>query len=257
MSYATQLVALAFGLFLGMLALLEFGRRLGLRRLGRDPEGARSGVALADGAVFGLLGLLIAFSFSGAAERFQSRRMLITDETNAIGTAWLRLALLPTEVQEAARESMRQYVDARLDVYRAIPDRERVLEANGRVSMRQAELWRIAVAARGVSEQGWEKLLFPALNEMFDIGTQRTHALDWHPPKIVFVLLFALSLGCAMLAGDAMAGGSHRPLGHMLAFAVVIAVTVYIILDLEFPRGGWIRVDAADQALVDVRAQMR
>ncbi|MFN0243939.1 MAG: DUF4239 domain-containing protein [Planctomycetota bacterium] len=257
MSYAAQLVALAAGLFLGMLALLELGRRIGVRRLDRDPEGARSGVALADGAVFALLGLLIAFSFSGAAERFQARLMLITDESNAIGTAWLRLALLPEDVQAPARESMRRYVDARLDVYRAIPDRERMLEAIERVSVRQTELWQIAAAARSGSEQGWEKLLFLALNEMFDIGTTRTHTMHWHPPNIVFVLLFALSLGCSWLAGAAMAGASHRPLGHMLAFALVVAVTVYIILDLEFPRQGLIRIDAADQALLDVRAAMR
>src|SRR5580765_7773073 len=77
----------ALGLFLGMLILLEVGRRIGARRLAEDPEGAEAGVGTVEGAVFALLGLLIAFTFSGAASRFDTRRQLIIEETNDIGTA--------------------------------------------------------------------------------------------------------------------------------------------------------------------------
>ena len=60
-------MTLAAALFLGMLVLSEFGRRVGQRRFARDPEGARVGTGVVDGAVFGLLGLLVAFTFSGAS----------------------------------------------------------------------------------------------------------------------------------------------------------------------------------------------
>src|SRR5512147_455234 len=107
----------AAGLFVGMILLLEFGRRLGRRREGKDEEGARAGLGAVEGAVFALLGLLIAFTFSGAASRFDARRELIVEEANAIGTAYLRLDILPAGAQPALREKFRQYVETRLEVY--------------------------------------------------------------------------------------------------------------------------------------------
>jgi len=73
-----------------------------------DPEGARAGAGAVEGSVFGLLGLLIAFTFSGAAFRFDARRQLAVEETNAIGTAYLRLDLLPADKQPALRDSFRR-----------------------------------------------------------------------------------------------------------------------------------------------------
>ena len=93
------------------LVFLEIGRRFGRRRLAEDPEGARAGASAVEGAVFALFGLPIAFTFTGAAARFEARRNLIVDHTNAIGTAWLRLDLLPAEVQPALRQDFRLYVD--------------------------------------------------------------------------------------------------------------------------------------------------
>jgi len=89
-------------LFLGILALMEVERRFGQRRAAEDAEGARAGLGAVEGAVYGLLGLLIAFSFSGAAERFAGRRTLIIEEANAIGTAYLRVDLLPEEAQRSS-----------------------------------------------------------------------------------------------------------------------------------------------------------
>ena len=108
------LIALAFGggLFAGMLLFQELGRRIGARQLERDPSGARAGVGILEGAVFGLLALLLAFTFSAAATRFDGRRQLISDEVNAIGTAWLRVDLLPAEPQPAIRDGFRRYLDS-------------------------------------------------------------------------------------------------------------------------------------------------
>ena len=101
----------AGGLFAGMILLLEVGRRLGRRRHGRDEEGARAGLGAVEGAVFALLGLLIAFTFSSAASRFDTRRQLIVQEGNAIGTAWLRLDLLLSSAQPELRDLFRRFLD--------------------------------------------------------------------------------------------------------------------------------------------------
>src|SRR5262245_22835515 len=96
-------IPFAGGLLAGMLVCLELGRRLGVRRLERDPQGALAGLGAVEGAVFGLYGLLIAFTFSGAPARFDARRQLIAEEANAIGTAYLRIDLLAAESQPALR----------------------------------------------------------------------------------------------------------------------------------------------------------
>lgn len=82
-------------LFVGMLILLETGRRLGVSRRPKESEGERGNLGTVEGAVFALFGLLIAFTFSGAASRFNEKRMLIVEEANTIGTAYLRLNLVP------------------------------------------------------------------------------------------------------------------------------------------------------------------
>ena len=250
---------LALGLMLGMLVLLEIGRRVGDRRLANDPEGARAGTGTVEGAVFALLGLLIAFTFSGAASRFDARRDLIVQETNAIGTAYLRLDLLPAGAQPALRDLFRRYVDSRLETYRRIPDVGAVKAELARSTALQGEIWTQAVAAGRLegAPPPATLLLLPALNDMIDITTTRTMAVRMHPPLAIFAMLFGLGLASALLAGYGMAGGKSRNWLHMIGFAAVMAVAVYVILDIEFPRLGLIRVDAFDQALVELRATMK
>jgi hypothetical protein len=77
-----------------------------------------------------------------------------------------------------------------------------------------------------------------------------------HPPAVVFMMLFGLALAASLLAGYGMTGSKVRSWFHMVGFALVVAVSVYVILDLEYPRLGLIRVDALDQALVDLRESM-
>jgi hypothetical protein len=247
------------GLFLGMLVLLDIGRRIGVWRLANDPDGAMVGVGTVEGAVFGLLALLVAFSFSGAAARFDTRRQLILAETNAIGTAYLRLDLLPLPAQPLLRDRFRQYVAARLDAYRQLPDVAAATQALARAAAMQADIWTQAVAHAHEPDAHPDaaKLLLPALNAMFDITTTRTAALHTHPPLIIFAMLLVVAWASALLAGHGLAGSRRRNWFHMVGFAAVITVAVYVILDLEFPRLGLVRVAAFDQALSALLESMR
>jgi hypothetical protein len=253
------LIAILFasGLFVGMVQLLDLGRRLGLRRQRREEEGARAGLGAVEGAVFALMGLLIAFTFSGAASRFDTRRQLIVEEANAIGTAWLRLDLLPDEAQPGLRDLFRRYLDARLAVYQQLPDLEAARAELGKAGALQGEIWTRAVAATQQAPTPLVAQLVPALNQMFDIATTRTMAAQIHPPTVIFIMLAVLALTCALLAGHAMAGGTSRSWFHVIGFSLIMATTVYVILDLEFPRFGFIRIDATDRVLEELRDSMR
>jgi hypothetical protein len=258
MTHAVYVFLLTFGLFLGMLLFLEIGRRIAVRRMKEDSGAAGEGVGAVDGAVFALLGLLIAFTFSGASSRFDTRRQLIVEETNHIGTAYLRLDLLPAELQAALRQSFRRYLDARIEIYRKLPDLAAAKEQLAKANELQQQIWRQAVLASRAEDAppAASILLLPALNAMIDITTTRTMATLMHPPAVVFVMLFVLALAASLLAGYGMTSSRARSWFHMIGFALVVALAVYVILDLEYPRLGLIRVEAFDQALIDLRQSM-
>jgi hypothetical protein len=228
-----------------------------VRRLIADPDGARAGTGAVEGAVFALFGLLIAFTFSGAASRFDDRSALVAEEVNDIGTAWLRIDVLPADAQPPLRDLFRRYVDARIATYSKLPDLQAARAEQVRSIALQQEIWAHAVAAaRASGSQPAHMLLLPALNAMIDITTTRAMAAQIHPPQIIFIMLAVLALAGAMFIGYGMAGARTRSWLHSIGFATVIAAAVYVIVDIEDPRHGLIRVDAADQVLVELRHAM-
>ena len=245
-------------LFFGMLIFSEVGRRIGIARLAHGSQGLAKGAGAAEAAVFGLLGLIMAFTFSGAASRFEARRHLITSEANAIGTAYLRIDLLPGDAQPEIRELFRRYLDTRSATYLNAGDQTATKAKLAEVAALQGEIWTKAFTAcrRQEAPAQAAMLLLPALNEMIDITTTRAIATQNHPPLVVFVLLVVLSLIGALLVGYDTSPNKDRSWLHMVVFAAIMSLAVYVIVDLEFPRLGLIRVDAADQALIELRKSM-
>ena len=244
---------IAASLFGIMIALQEAGRRLGERdRLGHAEND--QGASAAEAAVYGLLGLIIAFTFSGAGARYEARHRLLVDEANAIGTAWLRLDLLPTSAQPQLRDLFRRYVDLRIDSARTPLGNQ---ETMTKTLDLQTQIWSSAAAAAKESNQiAPNTVLLPALNAMIDITTTREQAKWLHSPAAVFILLGVLSLTGSLFAGYDLAGKPRHWL-HTLGFAAVLSLALFVIIDYEFPRLGFIRVDEADSALIDLRRSMQ
>src|SRR5271165_6453062 len=151
-----------------VMASLELGRRIRLR----SREDTRSsGLGVIDGAVFGLMGLLLAFSFSGAVSRYEVRRELIVQETNAIGTAYLRVDLLPEATQPQVRNDFRAYLDARLAFYKYLAsDRDKASDELAHSEKLQKKIWAESIAAaKQTSSPATLTLVVSSLNEMIDI----------------------------------------------------------------------------------------
>jgi hypothetical protein len=257
MDHTVSAIFFAVGLFLGMLLLFEVGRQLRTKELRTHYENG-SGLGEVEGAIFALFGLLVAFTFSGAMERFDAHRSLIAEEANLIGTAYLRLDLLPPDAQPVLRGLFRNYLDARLEVYRKLPDVQAADAEQARARTLQGQIWSEAVAASDLpgARPDATKLLLPALNKMIDITTTRSMAAQSHPPAIIFTLLFVMGLACSLFAGYGTAG-SQRSWLHILGFSVAIAITIYVILDIEHPRQGLIRADTYDQVLIELQGEMK
>lgn len=259
MNFTFQAFLVAFGLFFGILLFLEIGRRIGIHRMSATDDGLAKGGGAAEGAVFALLGLMIAFSFSGAASRFEDRRHLVTEETNDIGTAYLRIDLLPSDAQAEMRELFRRYVDSRIDSFQNSENKPVFLQKLQKSEQLQNQIWSTAISAvkRPDAPPSAAMLLLPALNQMIDITTTRLAAMHNHPPLIIFLLLTSLSFISALLVGYGVSENKERDWLHPIVFAAILSLTIYVIIDIEFPRLGLIRVDNADQVLIKLRESMK
>jgi hypothetical protein len=244
----TQDVAAAGGLLAILLVALEGGFRAGRRATGDSDSGAGGQIGAIQGAILGLQGLLLAFSFGAAGSRFLERQALIVQEANAIGTAYLRADLLDEPYRSELRAALKRYTEHRLGVSRQL---RTGLDpaALGEVERLHGRMWdaaRAGVAARPASMIG----VLPPVNEVIDLHATRLAAGRIHLPPLVVGLL----IGCSMLAvgtigyGCGIGGARHAPL--MVSLTVLIGVALWVTLDLDNPRGGLIQLsDAPLEAL--------
>ncbi len=249
MNPAELAVVVSIGLFVGMLLCLEAGFRIG-HYLSQRNEYAHEGTGTIGAAVFALLGLLLGFTFANGISHLDRRRELIVREANA--TTPLDL------LQQQSRGLFREYLDTRLLVYEKLPNLDAADHELARAAQLQQQIWTKAVAA-GLSDpsQHVARLLLPALNDMIDVTTSRTIALHTHLPPLIFGLSIVVALLSGLLAGYDMAKRKRRSWLHMMLYAIVIALTVFTFLDLDYPRFGLIRLNAADSALIQLRDSIR
>jgi hypothetical protein len=243
-------------LIAGILISMEVGHRIGVRRA-RNPGRRHPLSASIQGAIFGLMALLVSFTFYGAGSRFDARRSLAVREANAIGTTYLRLDLLPPETQPELREDFRVYLRSRLAVFQQIPNIKAVKAALDRSSALQDSLWTKVVKASNGIGPAERILILSSLNDTIDITTESTVAFITHPPAAVFIMLALTVIFSSGLAGYEMSGSSRRDWVSTISFTLVLAIALYVILDYEFPRIGLIRVDPVDQVLVHTLNKMK
>jgi hypothetical protein len=258
-------VGIAFAMFVGSLSLMEVGRRLGSRRLSDEGSAAMAGLSAVEGAVFALMGLLLAFTLSGALQRFDERRTLIMDEANAVSTAYYRLGMLDEQSKIELRAKLKTYLEERLKLYR-IPIGFSVIEHTSiydatqldKIAQIRTEVWDGAVTACSRAPTTSPcNLILPALNAAYEAARSRAGANERHPPRIIYFMLFALGLGGSLLAGFGMGAAKRRSLVHMVTFSAAMSLALYIITDMEFPRQGLITVAYFDRFLDQVLLSMK
>jgi hypothetical protein len=250
-------LVVAASIFLAIALSVRGGWLTGRHRLATYGEDANDGLGSSEAAIFAMMGLLLAFTFTGAANRFEQRRALIVQESNAIGTVWLRLDLLRDAPRADARALVRKYLEKRLDAYRQVTDPDRTAAALSESGAVQAQIWNLAIReSREDKSQPLAQLLLPAINDAFDIGSTRVLATRQHTHPAIFAMLGLLVMISGFLAGFGQAKVRRQSILHLMGFAAVTTLALYLIVDLEYPRLGVVRVDDFDRALVDLLASL-
>jgi len=249
----TAIYLASIGILIGA---TETGYRIGRRAQSRIDEKARSQVATIQAAVLGLLALLLGFTFAMSVSRYDMRKQLVLEESNAIGTTFLRTRLLPGPQGEKAAGLLRQYVDARLEFYEAGVHRPSLQAAMKRAGRLQKELWSCAVSAgRADPRAVTTGLYIQSLNELVDLDAKRVTALENHVPESVIHLVYLVAALAMGLTGYSCGLVGHRNLLPTVIASILIASVVLLIVDLDRPRRGLIRV--SQQSMVRLRESIR
>lgn len=241
--YSQSSFLIVSGLFIFMVLAMEIGFRSGLRRQVKATEAITQANAVLV-SMLGLLALLLAFTFSAALQRYEDRSRTVVAEANAIGTTYLRARLLPLGMQDEVRALLRQYLDVRIQEGRVDSTEPELHQSLLRqAKLMEARLWSHAVKAAELDKSVVTSGLFiQSLNELIDTSTTRNAALNRQVPEIVLLLMFATIIMTTATLGYASGIAGHRVTLAAFVLVMLIALVVYLIIDLDRPRRGAIQV---------------
>jgi hypothetical protein len=237
-----------------LLAAAEAGQRIGAFRRRRG-QTATSEITTLEGAMLGLLALMVGFTFSIALSRFDARRQLLLDDANAIGTAALRARLLPEPYASDAQRFLRQYAQIRIDLMNGPPAAAMLQSAIDRSNVLQNQLWRQAIAVTAADPHSIPAGLFvQALNDMIDIQEKRLIAYGNHAPTAVFVLLYSIAMVAVGFTGySAGLAGPQRRIPNVIA-VLLIAFVIGLVGDIDRPLTGFVTI--SQKPMLDLMATL-
>jgi hypothetical protein len=244
---------LVFALTFVVLWLSELAGSILFRRRGSADDGGREYFGLIIAAALTLLGLIIGFSFSMATSRYDQRKNLEEAEANAIGTEYVRADFLPAADAARVRTLLRAYVDERILFYKA-HDGSELKRIDAKTAQLQDELW---AAVRDPAEAKPTMLVALVVSGMNDVLNSQgyTQAAWWNRiPRAAWWLMIAIAVCCNTLVGY----GARRVKADAILTMVmplIVAVSFFLIADIDSPRGGVIRVQP--QNLISLSQSLR
>ena len=225
-----------------LLGLSELGWRVGLARSRARPEKKRESGSV-PAAVLTLLGLLLGFSFAMAVSRHDTRRQLVVQEANSIGTTRLRAKLLPEPQATNVRQLLHEYVPLRIEAHRETQFSQRFADVRKSSADLHNRLWNEAVAAAAKQPTPITASFVASLNETIDYEATRIAAKRNHVPSAVWLLLLCVA-GCGVwLTGWEAGIARGHPFLARILFPLLVAVAIALINDIDTPRGGLITLD--------------
>lgn len=231
----------------------EIGYRLGVRGHQNETEPSRTVSNALKGSVFGLVALLLGFSFAATSSRHDQRRKVVLAEANALGTCYLRAGLLEEPERGRIREGLRQYLSVRLEHFEKGLDPIESRRTGREMDRLLAKLWdAVAEAKRKNREEVLVSQIVPATNEVIDLNSTRDWMMQNRLPVSVLVLLTVSVVVSSMLIGHSCGQSGRRHAWLWVCFNGLLALVLFVILDFDRPRRGLILVDHAP--LIELKA---
>jgi hypothetical protein len=243
-------------LFVLMLLATEAGVQFGARARARGREEETSYVDFVQGGVLGLLSLLLGFTYALAADRHDDRTELQVSEANALSTAYLRAGLVTDPSRSELRRILRQYVDVAAQYDDVIDDRVKFTEGFQRAERALQNLWIAGVRAiEGREPTEADSLLLQSLNDVIDLHERRIAAFEYRVPQVILLLLFFLAVASLALTGYGIGLNGSRKFFLTTGLAILVAAILLVIIDLQHPQQGFIRVSQKSMIRLHDRLQ--
>jgi hypothetical protein len=242
-----------FAVFAATLLLLWLvaiaGSKLEVRRPLTDDQRSDFDVVVA--AALTLLGLIIGFSFSMATGRYDMRKNYEEAEANAIGTEYVRADLLPEAERTEVKRLLRQYTDLRIQLYRTHYSND-ATQIRTKTAQVQDQMWAAVVRGAGAQPTPVMALVMSGMNDVLN-SQGYTQAAWWNRiPLGAWCLMIGIAVFCNLLLGFGTRGFNPR---FLLVLPLIVAVSFFLIADIDSPRGGIIRV--APQNLESLQGSLK
>jgi hypothetical protein len=230
---------------------VEVGYRIACYRRERAEEESKAPIGAMVGATLGLLAFMLAFTFGMASTRFEARRQAVLEESNAIGTAYLRAKLLVDPVRTDSQKLLREYVDTRLEGVQPGKTEQAIAKS---VDL-QKRLWALAGIAAEKDRTAITSLFIQSLNQVIDLHSKRVMAgLHSRIPSAIWIGLYSLAILAMSSMGYHEGFSSTRRSLAVVTFVLAFSTVLVLIADLDRPGEGLLRV--SQQSMVDLKNSM-
>jgi hypothetical protein len=221
---------------------VEIGFRMGKKHRNIAVPGSDSSVGVVVGSILALLAFLLAFTFNMAASRYEDRRQVILTEANAIGTTYLRAHLLITLQRPEIEKLLREYITLHLEIAKSSKNKEEMIKIINESEKIQAQIWEKAVIEANQNPSIITSLFIQSLNDLIDIHSKRLLVGGQNNiPLLIWVGLFSVAIIGLSSTGYQSGLDGIRKLFITIGLALVFAIVLTLIADLDHPRKGWFR----------------
>jgi hypothetical protein len=244
---------LAFPFLFFLLFINWLGFQFKNRHIRKFPGTEHVGIGPTEGSLLGLTALLLSFTFGMSASKFESRRQLIVSEANEITTTILRCDLYADSIRNILRTDLKNYLETRIDYFTAKEDETRITNSLVRADSISKIIWHtVAVLSHDPKNMVASQQMIPSLNAMIDIVTTREGARRAMVPGMILIVLCVLVVVSAFLSGYG-SKSLERNKVLVFAFAIMTTLALYLVIDLDKPRQGFVNLNSSEQLLEDLR----
>jgi len=249
--FQTEAWVIALVLFILMIIATLIGKKIGNKiRLNNKSEKNLTETS----GLIGLLFFLLAFTFGMSGSRYDSRRTIVVEEANDIGTAILRSDLYPDTERTLFRKDFKEYVEARIQYYEVGPDVKGILKADSLSQAISARLWkRASDLSKNPANLAATQQMIPAINTMIDVTTSRLAGERAKVPESILIMLFLLALITAFYSGYSEGRKGKIDWLVKTGFCLLVSLVILFTYDLDRPRRGFVNLDGPNQTIIELR----
>ena len=234
--------------------IVKLGNNMRKRFWQSEESDTRGGINSLMGALFGLWGFMLAFSFGQSGVRFENLRSMIVDESNYLRNSIIRADFFPDSIRYVYRLKLKRYLEERIDFYDNAGDEIKLNNNREEIFKTADDIWAMTVAlAKKSDTHEAAKDMTGALINLFDIGAKREALLKAGLPGPVSIGLIFLALSICFVGGFTTPVIKKKEWIVIFVFSFLATMILYITIDLARPMEGLIRLDSGQASIVGLR----